>query len=201
MRSTPRGYARIALVAAVAALLAALIAPSATIVAQGGLYSACIVDGTLSNARAGNSPMAGCPGGAQVVRWYVEGAPGPAGPRGVRGARGVVGKDGRVGRDGADGARGPSGSAGRPATVRTYAIESEVIETIDGRLVAEARCDAGDAVLGGGFDTNGTVQSSFGFGEPALTGWRATALATADTSLVSRVICSDRTPLHEGVDP
>jgi hypothetical protein len=68
----------------------------------------------------------------------------------------------------------------------------------DGTLQAEARCDVGDVVLGGGFETDGVVRSSLAFGEPRLEGWRVVARPDGGTRLVVNVVCSDVEPLHEG---
>jgi hypothetical protein len=42
-----------------------------------------------------------------------------------------------------------------------------------GLLVAEAACDQGDVVTGGGFDTTGTILASIGSGGEPPTAWRA----------------------------
>jgi hypothetical protein len=68
----------------------------------------------------------------------------------------------------------------------------------DGLLVAEVRCDAGDAVLGGGFETDAMVRSSMAFGDPRLEGWRVVARPDDGSRLVVNVVCSDVGPLHEG---
>jgi hypothetical protein len=81
--------------------------------------------------------------------------------------------------------------------VTAYTMTSEGELGADGQLVGEARCDDGDAVLSGGFETDGVVRSSMAFGDPRLEGWRVVARPERGTRLLVDVICSDVAPLHE----
>jgi hypothetical protein len=182
-----------AAVACAALIVTMAVAGSGATVAQ-TIYTGCLTDSQLSSVRVGSSPMAGCDGG-QAVSWYRDGRPGKAGVTGVKGERGKKGRTGPDGQQGKTGAQGPAGTDGDPSSVRTYTVEA--IGSIAGdRLVALADCDAGDAVLGGGFETDGVILTSIGDGAETLTGWRAEADAGSATSLSANVICSDRAPLH-----
>jgi hypothetical protein len=81
--------------------------------------------------------------------------------------------------------------------VQAYTVSGEGRIAADGSLVAEARCDDGDAVLSGGFETDAVVRSSLAVGAPMLHGWRVVALPDLGTSLIASVTCSDVAPIHE----
>src|SRR4029079_11009844 len=95
----------------------------------------------------------------------------------------------------------PPGPDGAPGTVSAYSVSGSASLDAAGDLVAEARCDPGDAVLGGGFETDSLIRSSVAFGEPTLEGWRAVALPDAATRLTVDVICSDAAPRHRTTTP
>jgi hypothetical protein len=195
-RSTRRRPLGALLVALIAAALVGAIAtwPAAS---QSSLLTGCDNDGLLTGVQGGSSPINQSCFNSPSVSWLRNGVPGPAGPRGdrgERGRRGQVGRDGRAGEDGVAGAPGPNGA---PGSVSAYDVSSSSTRDATGDLVAEARCDPGDAVLGGGFETDGVVRSSLAFGEPTLEGWRVVARPGATATLTVTVVCSDAAPRHE----
>lgn len=195
----PRRRASVAIMlAAVLALVVATVGPWPAAGQGSGLLTGCVVDRVLTGVRAGSAPVGATCAGSPSVTWLRDGVPGPAGPRGPRGDRGRRGQAGRDGADGQAGSKGPKGAPGTPGTVAAYTLSSDATLGEDGLLVAEARCDEGDVVIGGGFETDGAVRSSLAFGEPMLEGWRVVALPGSSMRLVVDVVCSDVEPAHGG---
>lgn len=126
------------------------------------------------------------------------GSQGPAGPQGERGPAGGTGPAGAVGEPGPRGAQGPRGEPGEPGSLVTYAVTSTVSESSGGLLVAEAPCDQGDVVTGGGFDTTGLILVSIGGGGDPPTSWRAVAKPGDDelAQLTAYAICADSPPMR-----
>jgi len=188
------------------ALIATMVAAGSGAASAQTIYTGCLTDGQLTGVQVGNSPMtvaamtvaAPAPpacGGGPAVSWYRDGQPGRAGAKGVKGERGKKGQVGADGKQGKTGPQGADGAEGDPSSVRTYTVVAGGSIAGD-RLVALADCDAGDAVLGGGFETDGVILTSIGDGAETLTGWRAEADAASASSLTARVVCSDLDPLH-----
>jgi hypothetical protein len=188
--------------AATVTLIVATLGPWPVAGQGGGMLTGCSFSGgVLTGVQSGGSPMPQVcifvEGPAPIaVSWFRNALPGPTGPRGERGERG---RRGEVGRDGPAGEEGPPGAPGLPGrqgTVGAYTVSAEGAIDADGSLVAEARCDEDDVVLGGGFESDGLVRSSMAFGEPRLLGWRAVASPAAGGRLSVSVVCSDLEPLH-----
>jgi hypothetical protein len=184
--------------AAMLALVVCSVGPG-PVLAQGGLVSGCSDDGLLTGVQYGGAPVPQSCASSTTITWQRDAMPGPMGPRGDRGERGRRGEPGRDGAAGATGPAGDPGQPGAPGTLIAYAVTSLGAPRSDGSLVAEATCDPGDVVLGGGFETDGVVRSSLAFGDPVLVGWRAVARAAVGTTLSVNVVCSDAEPLHEQV--
>jgi hypothetical protein len=176
------------------------VAPWAT-TAQGPRFTGCAAfsEQQLAYVRGGGMPMGECdPATQPIVSWYRNAVVGPTGPQGPRGERGRRGEAGREGPAGPAGPGGLPGDPGPQGSVTVYTVVSDdAVAAEDQSLVAEARCDTGDAVLGGGFDTAGIVRSSLAFGEPELVGWRVVARLVGEAILVVNVVCADAEPLHE----
>lgn len=163
---------------------------------QSSLLTGCDNDGLLTGVQGGSDPIDQSCFNSPSVSWLRNGVPGPAGTkgdRGERGRRGQIGRDGRAGEDGTAGAPGP---AGAPGSVTAYDVSGGATQDAAGDLVAEARCDPGDSVLSGGFETDGVVRSSLAFGERRLEGWRVVAVPGATATLTVTVVCSDAAPRH-----
>lgn len=186
-------------IVALAALLVAMLGPGPA-AGQGSIYTGCInsdqYNRMLTGVQPGSAPDINSCEGWPTVSWSRSGSVGPAGPRGRQGDRGREGPRGRAGQDGEDGVQGPPGVDGAPGTVQAYTVSSAGALEVSGSLVAEARCDDGDAVLGGGFESDAVMRSSLAFGEPRLEGWRAIARPDSGTTLVVSVVCSDLGPRH-----
>ena len=94
------------------------------------------------------------------------GATGATGPAGAAGATGAVGATGPAGPAGATGTQGPGGPPGPTGATgargpqglnTTYQVSSPNVTTPIGvYATAVATCNAGDRVLGGGYDTGAT---------------------------------------------
>jgi hypothetical protein len=199
-RSTGRRPLGALLVALTAAALLGAIAtwPAAS---QSSLLTGCDNDGLLTGVQGGGSPISQSCFNSPSVSWLRNGVPGPNGTRGERGERGRRGQVGPDGRAGEDGAMGAPGQDGAPGSVSAYDVSGSASLDAAGNLVAEARCDLGDAVLGGGFETDGVVRSSLALGEPTLEGWRVVALPDATSTLTVSVVCSDAAPRREDATP
>jgi hypothetical protein len=139
-------------------------------------------------------------------RTGTEGPPGPAGPQGIQGPPGPTG---------ATGATGPAGPAGITQLINgsnVYLVEasdSGISTTASGlTLQAFASCDAGDFVLNGGFDVNGTFGTAtdiddypnkpiFSF-DTQTWGWVTVINIVGDAELTLNVdaYCFDNPPLR-----
>ena len=139
-------------------------------------------------------------------RTGTQGPPGPAGPQGIQGPPGPTG---------ATGATGPAGPAGITQLINgsnVYLVEasdSGNSTTANGlTLQAFASCDAGDFVLNGGFDVNGTFGTAtdiddypnkpiFSF-DTQTWGWITVINIVGDAELTLNVdaYCSDNPPLR-----
>ena len=126
------------------------------------------------------------------------GPQGPVGRQGEQGPRGEMGAVGQRGEQGPHGVQGPPGEPGEPGSLVTYSVTATVSEGSGGLLAAEASCDQGDVVTGGGFDTTGTILVSIGSGGEPPTGWRAVAKPGPDepARLTAFAICADSLPTH-----
>ena len=127
-----------------------------------------------------------------------QGPQGPAGPKGDRGPEGDRGFSGPQGEPGPRGPQGPKGNPGEPGTLQTYAVTQTETGPGGGLLVAEAMCDAGDVVTGGGFDTDRVILASVGNGGDPPTGWRTVARSGPDEpiTLTAYAICADSPPMR-----
>ena len=106
---------------------------------------------------------------------------------------------GQRGAPGPRGIQGPPGEPGEPGSLITYSVTSTVSQGTGGLLVAEATCDLGDVVTGGGFDTTGTILVSIGSGgePPHLHGVRWLDQGSdAPAVLTTFAVCADSIPLH-----
>jgi hypothetical protein len=113
---------------------------------------------------------------------------------------GVDGADGADGVDGTDGTDGNDGTDGDPCSAgATYTVSAQA--TGEGVLVAQAMCDEGDLVLGGGCSfagfpivdstvTQGACDSSIPM--PEADGWECSRCIVANSTLGAFAVCLEK---------
>ena len=130
---------------------------------------------------------------------------GPAGPQGLIGETGPIGPQGPAGEMGPSGPQGPVGETGPvgpqgPPGVITFYYEATYVNNIPGNSSsnAQADCNTGDLVTGGGYSLNTNSDVRVWFNGPTSNGHGWNVIVYNNTggveTLMTYAVCADITP-------